>query len=135
MVSLSSARDANAAARITSSTRTPSTANGSPSVSLFWVKVPVLSVQSTSTPASSSIATKRLTMAFFFASSLAPTAIVTDSTVGMATGIAATVRTRANWSVSRNGSPRTTETVTITLTMAIARMIRYVPIFSTARWK
>ncbi len=74
-------------------------------------------------------------MAFFFARRRAPTAMVTDSTVGIATGIAATVRTRANWSVSRNGSPRTIETTMITLTMAMARMIRYVPILSTARWK
>ena len=72
-------------------------------------------------------------MAFFFARRRAPTAIVTDSTVGIATGIAATVRTRANWSVSRNGSPRMIETTMITLTMAMARMIRYVPILSTAR--
>jgi len=37
--------------------------------------------------------------------------------------------------MSRNGSPRTIETTMITLTMAMARMIRYVPILSTARWK
>jgi hypothetical protein len=36
----------------------------------------------------------------------APTAIVTDSTVGIATGIAATVSTSANCSVVRIGSPR-----------------------------
>ena len=42
-------------------------------------------------------------MAFFVARRRAPTAMVTDSTVGIATGIAATVRTSANWSVSRNG--------------------------------
>ena len=97
--------------------------------------MPVLSEHSTSTPASSSIATSRLTIAFFLASSRAPTAIVTDSTVGIATGIAATVSTRANCSVSRIGSPRTIDTTVITATMATARMIRYVPIFSTARWK
>jgi hypothetical protein len=54
-----------------------------------------LSAQSTSTPASSSIATSLLTIAYFFASLRAPAAIVTDNTVGIATGIAATVRTNA----------------------------------------
>ncbi len=69
---------------------------GSPRVSLFWVRVPVLSAQSTSTPANSSMATSLLTIAFFLASRRAPTAIVTDNTVGIATGMAATVRTSAN---------------------------------------
>ncbi len=104
-------------------------------MSLFWVRVPVLSVQSTSTPASSSMATNRLTMAFFEASTRAPTAIVTDSTVGIATGMAATVRTRANCRVVKNGSPRMVETMMITTTMDSARMIRKVPILRTARWK
>ncbi len=135
MVSLSSARDASAALTMTCSGVTPFSAKGSPSVSLFSVKVPVLSVQSTSTPANSSMATNRLTMAFFFASRRAPTAIVTDSTVGIATGIAATVSTRANCSVVRTGLPRTIETMVITLTRATARMMRNVPILNTARWK
>ena len=51
--------------RMTSSAVTPSTQNGSPSVSLFWVSVPVLSEHSTSTPASSSIAASRVTIACF----------------------------------------------------------------------
>ena len=38
------------------------------------------------------MATSRLTIACFLASSREPTAIVTESTVGIATGIAATVR-------------------------------------------
>ena len=135
MVSLSSARDAKAALRITWSAELPSTAKGSPRVSLFWVRVPVLSVHSTSTPASSSMATSRLTMAFFLASRRAPTAMVTDSTVGMATGMAATVRTRANCSVVKNGLPRMIDTTMITATSAAASMIRNVPIFITARWK
>ncbi len=101
MVSLSSARDASAAARMTCAAGTSFTLNGSPSVSLFWVRVPVLSAHSTSTPASSSMATRRLTIACFLARRRAPTAIVTDSTVGIATGIAATVSTRANCSVVR----------------------------------
>ena len=101
-MSSSSAREASAASRITSSAVTPSTAKGSPRVSLFWVSVPVLSEHSTSTPASSSMATSRLTIAFFVASSRAPTAIVTDSTVGIATGIAATVSTSANCSVVKH---------------------------------
>ena len=52
------------------------------------------------------MATNRLTIACFLESKRAPTAIVTDSTVGIATGIAATVNTRANCSVVRIASPR-----------------------------
>ncbi len=124
MVSSLSSRDARAAARITWSGGTSFTPNGSPSVSLFWVSVPVLSAHSMSTPASSSMATNRLTMACFLARRRAPTAMVTDRTVGMATGIAATVRTRANCSVVRIGSPRRIATAMITATRATARMIR-----------
>ena len=105
-MSLLSAREHSAALSITCDGSTPSTPKGSPSVSLFWVSVPVLSAHSTSTPASSSIATSLLTMACFFDSSRAPTAMVTDSTVGIATGIAATVSTSANCRVVRIGSPR-----------------------------
>ena len=54
----------------------------------------------------------------------APTAIVTDSTVGIATGIAATVSTNANCNVVRIGSPRTIATTMITVTSATARTIR-----------
>jgi len=63
-------------------------------------------------------------MAFFLASSRAPTAIVTDNTVGIATGIAATVRTRANCRVVISGSPRSSDTSTITATNSAARMMR-----------
>ena len=100
-MSLSSAREASAAQRMTWSAGMLFTLKGSPSVSLFWVRVPVLSEHSTSTPASSSIADNRVTMASFFASRRAPTAMVTDSTVGMATGIAATRSTRQNSNVVR----------------------------------
>ena len=81
------------------------------------------------------MATNRLTMAFLLASRRAPTAIVTERTVGMATGIAATVSTRANCRVVRKASPRMSETTMISATMAAARMIRKVPILSTAFWK
>ena len=124
MVSLLSARDASAPLRMTCSAGMSFTLNGSPSVSLFWVRVPVLSAHSTSTPANSSMATSRLTIAFFLARSRAPTAIVTESTVGMATGIAATVSTSANCRVPRIESPRKIATATITATSATARMIR-----------
>ena len=134
MVSLSSARDASAALRMTSSTGTRSTAKGSPRVSLFSVRVPVLSEHSTSTPASSSMATSRLTMAFLLANRRAPTAMVTDRTVGIATGMAATVSTSTNCKVVRNGSPRIIYTTTITATMTNASKIRILPIFNTARW-
>ena len=119
-----SAREASAPAKMTCSAVTPSTLNGVPRVRVFWVRVPVLSAQSTSTPASSSIATRRDTMAFLVASSRAPTAMVTDNTVGIATGIAATVRTSANCKVVRTGSPRRIETTTITATSTTARTMR-----------
>ena len=83
-----------------------------------------MSAHSTSTPANSSIATNRVTIAFFFASRRAPTAIVTDNTVGIATGIAATVSTRANCNVVRIGSPRKIATATIAATITTASMIR-----------
>ena len=124
MVSSLSAREAIAAARITCAAGMLFTPNGSPKVSLFWVRVPVLSAHSTSTPANSSIATNRVTIAFFLASRRAPTAIVTDKTVGIATGIAATVSTRANCNVVRIGSPRKIATATIAVTITTARMIR-----------
>jgi len=57
------------------------------------------------------MATNRLTIACFLASRRAPTAIVTDNTVGIATGIAATVSTKANCNVLRIGSPRKIATV------------------------
>ena len=96
-MSLSSAREASAAQRMTWSPGILFTVNGSPSVSLFWVRVPVLSEHRMSTPASSSIADNRVTIASFFASRRAPTAMVTDSTVGIATGIAATRSTKAEF--------------------------------------
>ncbi len=82
-------------------------------------------------PANSSMATSLLTIASLRARSRAPTAIVTDSTVGMATGMAATVSTRANsstgcrpgaaWSIA---SPRNSETVTISTTSTAAIRMR-----------
>ena len=99
IVSLSSAREASAPSSTSSSRAALPTQTGSPSVNLFWVSVPVLSEQSTSTPANSSMDASRLTIASRSASLRAPTAMVTDSTAGMATGIAATVSTSANCSV------------------------------------
>ena len=61
--------------------------------------------------------------------------MVTDSTVGMATGIAATVSTRTNCSVVRMGSPRMIETTVMSATMPRASRIRNLPIRSTAFWK
>ena len=50
--------------------------------------------------------------------------MVTESTVGIATGMAATVSTKANCKVVRIGSPRKIATAMITATRATARMIR-----------
>ena len=96
MGSLSSSRDASEANNKTSSEVKPSNAFTSARVNSFFVIVPVLSEQSISIPAISSIATSLLTIAFFFANTDAPTAIVTDNTAGKATGIAAIVKTSAN---------------------------------------
>ena len=65
----------------------------------------------------------------------APTAIVTDKTVGIATGMAATVSTRANWRVVAMLSPRNRAAARINGTRATATMMRKSPIFKTARWK
>jgi hypothetical protein len=50
--------------------------------------------------------------------------MVTDRTVGIATGIAATVSTRADCSVVRIGSPRKSATLIMAATQTPARMIR-----------
>ncbi len=91
---------------------------------MFWVSVPVLSEQRTSIPAISSIAASLLTIAFLFASAAAPTAIVTDSTAGRATGMAATVKTNANCSVSIRLSWRNMATMKMRTTREAAKTIR-----------
>ena len=63
-------------------------------------------------------------MARSFASSRAPMAIVTESTAGIATGIAATVRMRANWTSSSADEPRASCTSTSTATSARLRAMR-----------
>ena len=63
------------------------------------VSVPVLSLHSTSTPASSSIADRRETIAFCLDSASAPSAMVTDITAGIATGTEATSSTRTNCAI------------------------------------
>ncbi len=70
----------------------------------FCVSVPVLSEHRISMPASSSMASRRLTMACFFARAVAPIAMVTVSTAGIATGIAEMVSTREKISTSVSGS-------------------------------
>ena len=75
-------------------------------------------------PASSSIAASRLTIASRCASMRAPTAMVIERTVGIATGIAATVRIRVNCSVVISRSPRTSATVRMTIARAIAMTMR-----------
>ena len=70
------------------------------------------------------MATSRLTTACFRARMRAPTAIVTDNTVGMATGMAATVKTNANCKVVLNLSPRNIATAMIKTTRATAITIR-----------
>ncbi len=72
---------------------------GSSSVSRFMVSVPVLSLHSTSTPASSDMAESLDKIAFCFESFSAPRAMVTDMTAGMATGMDAINRTRTNWAI------------------------------------
>ncbi len=70
------------------------------------------------------MATSLLTMASRWASAVAPTAMVIERTAGSAAGIAATIRTRANWRVSKALSCRIIETMKMTATRAIASTIR-----------
>ena len=86
--------------------------------------MPVLSEQSTSIPAISSIDSSRVTIAFILDSATAPTAIVTDSTAGIATGIAATVRISANWMRVSTSTPRESSTITSTATKTRLSQIR-----------
>ena len=87
---------------------------------MFCVSVPVLSEQRMSTPASSSTVDSLVTIACFAARARAPRAMVTDSTAGMATGTAAMVRTRANWSTSSSLSPRNTATTNMSMASTTA---------------
>ncbi len=107
----------------------------SPSVSSFSVSVPVLSQHSMSMPAISSMETRRETMAFMAASREAPTAMVMESTAGSATGIAATVRIKANSSVSISPLPRNKATKRISATRPSVMRIRKFPMRNTACWK
>ena len=63
-------------------------------VNLLVVSVPVLSEHRMVTPANSSMAVIRVTIALYLASCWAPTARVTERTVGMAIGIPPIRRTR-----------------------------------------
>ena len=101
--SLSSSLEARAAYSMTSFSVYFLKTFTSPTVSSFFVIVPVLSAHRMSTPAISSMATSLLTMASFFASADAPTVMQTERTAGMAAGIAATIRTSPNWMISRGG--------------------------------
>ena len=95
-----------------------------PTLNLFSVRVPVLSEQRTSTPASSSIATSFLTIASLLARFIAPTAIVTDKTAGSAAGIAATIKTRENLKISNRLSCLLTANRITTKITATARTMR-----------
>ena len=75
-------------------------------------------------PAISSMLASRLTTASSLARSLAPTAIVTDRTAGMATGTAATVSTSANCKVVSMLSPRNRAVARIRITRLNASTIR-----------
>jgi len=65
----------------------------------------------------------------------APTAMVTESTAGRATGIAATVSTRAKRAISRKCSWRNRETITMVTTSTTVIRIRKLPIRTTISWK
>ncbi len=69
-----------------------------------------------SMPAISSMDSRRDTMAFIRDRATAPTAMVTDNTAGMATGIEATVRISANCTRSSKAAPRSSCTRTSTAT-------------------
>ena len=67
--------------------------------------VPVLSEQITSTQPSVSTAGSRLTIAFFFAIRMTPSAKVTVTTIGRPSGIAATARDTPMVNISSIGRP------------------------------
>ena len=113
--SWSSALDARAPASTTSSTEALSIPTGSPRRSLFCVSVPVLSEQRISIPAISSIDSRRETMAFILERATAPIAMVIESTAGMATGIDATARISANWTILIKSAPLKSWTITISV--------------------
>ena len=94
-----------------------------------------MSEQKTSTPASSSMAVSFETMAWRRARFMAPTAMVTDSTAGRATGMAETVSTRAKRRISSGASPRNSATITIRATRKRVTKIRKLPIWITIFWK
>ena len=86
--------------------------------------VPVLSEQSTSMLANSSIATNLLTIASFLANAIAPIAIVTDKTAGKAAGIPETVNIKANCKVCNMLSCLIVATTKMIKTIAIANVIK-----------
>ncbi len=133
--SLSSRSAVSAAASSTAASSASPNGAISPTVSWLQVSVPVLSAHSTSMPAISSMATSRETMAFIRARRSAPMAMVTDSTAGRATGMAATVRMSTKRMVSSAGAWRNSETTTISATSPSVPKIRKLPMRSTARWK
>ena len=135
ILSLSSFREASAAYNSTSDLVKSAAGIGSAIVSLFWVRVPVLSEHSTSTPANSSIAASLLTIAFFLERLIAPMAMVTVRMAGKATGMEATVSTMAKRRVSIKLSCRNNATITMIKTRNIAMMIKKFPIRMTARSK
>ena len=102
----------------------------------FCVSVPVLSEQRISIPASSSMASRRLTIACFFASAIAPMAIVTVSTAGIATGMAEMVSTSEKISSSVSGSSREMPSSTIMAITAKVSRMRKLPTLMTicSKW-
>ena len=99
IASRSSMREASAAARMQSCGSVAASITGSPSLSWFLVSVPVLSEQRMSTPAISSIAESFETIAFSLERASAPSAMVIENTVGIATGMEATSNTSTNCSM------------------------------------
>ena len=105
------------------------------------VNVPVLSEQRVSTPAISSMDSSRDTIAPCFDSESAPSAMVTENTAGIATGIEATRSTRTNCNrlaaldrskLCRSTRSRKTSTAMRITTRTTARMIRKLPIWNMA---
>lgn len=124
MGSLLSGADASATVAITAFSVMPGNAFTSATLIAFSVIVPVLSEHRISIPAIPSIAESLLTIASFRARTTAPTARETVRTAGKAVGMTATMRMRANWSVSGTGADRASETRITTLTSEIARTMR-----------
>ena len=104
---------------------------------LFSVSVPVLSLQSTFMPATSSMDDSRVTMASLRARLREPRAMVVTDTTGRAMGMDATSSTTAKASASSHDSPLHTKTTSemATSTDDARSMDRVMAMMTSSKWE